>query len=392
MIRKDWVVAKIQRLTLRLSFLLHFALRKSETPGIDYPKKWVVGVEEIASMLWRTHQALPYSASVALSEHRFYDYEYTFDAKLTKHSRLNYWFLIFFVPWLLGRLANTHYGFIYIGSLGFLYESAASREFEFAFLKKHGLKIVCYFTGDDIRSQLLTKEIELDLGFPALATAYLEEHPHFFTEDYERQKKQIAAEADRYADAIFNLPVDQASYLTSRTYRCTYAYPDELFSANFEKFHDLEPISIVHAPSNRKIKGTEFVRDAIIRLRSDGYRFTYIELENASNEEVLSVLSKSHIALNQFLGFAPGVFGIEAMANGCVMLCSADRNIEPELPEGANDAWVVTRSEQLYTNLKRLLDNPKELEAQARRGFEWAFRNESRSSAQRHLKAILERI
>lgn len=388
----NWVIEKIQRFTLRVSFLLHRVLRKRGTLPEDYPKKWVVGVEEIASMLWRVHQAIPYSTSVALSEHRFYSYQYTFDAMPTKNPRINYLYRIFFAPWLLGRLANTHYGFVYVGPSGFLYDHIGQREFEFSFLKKRGLKIVCYFTGDDIRSHVLLKEIEDKLGFDTIAAVVAEEMPFFFSEEYERQKQQIAYVADKHADAIFTWQVDQVSYLTKSTYRFSYAYPDELFSANFEKFHDLEPINIVHAPSNRKIKGTDFVRDAIMRLRSDGYQFSYLELENASNEEVLAALSKSHIALNQFLGFLPGVFGIEAMARGCVMLCSADRSLEPGLAEGANKAWVVTRTGELYENLKKLLDNPHGLEEQARRGFEWSLRNESRSSAQRYLEAALESL
>lgn len=388
----SWAIEKLQRLTLRVSFLLHSILRKQKGRQKDQPKKWVVGVDEIASMLWRVHQAIPYSTSVALSEHSFYSYEYTFNAMPTKSSRLNYLYRIFFAPWLLGRLANTHYGFVYVGPSGFLYDSAGQREFEFAFLKKHGLKIVCYFTGDDIRSQILTKEIEDRLGFATVASANAEENPFFFTEEYERQKKQIAFVADRYADAIFSMSVEQVSHLKSRTHPFTYAYPDELFSGHFEKFKTLDPIKIVHAPSNQKLKGTGLVRQVIEQLRNDGRRLEYTELINVSNEEVLAALSESHIALNQFLAFTPGVFGIEAMAHGCVMLCSADQAIEPELAEGANEAWVVTRSDHLYKNLERLLDNPDQLEAQARRGFEWALQHESRSSAQKNLATVLKSI
>lgn len=388
----NWVIEKLQRLTLRVSFLLHGILRKQKGRQKNQPKKWVVGVDEIASMLWRVHQAIPYSTSVALTEHSFYAYHYTYTSTLTNSSRINYLFRIFYSPWLLGRLANTHYGLIYVGPSGFLYDSAGQREFEFAFLKKHGLKIVCYFTGDDIRSQVLMKAVEDQLGFNTIASATAEEVPFFFTEEYERQKRQIAFVADRYADAVFSWTTDQISYLTKNTHRFTYAYPDEFFTSNFEKFNDLSQIKIIHAPSNMKIKGTEFVREAIERLHAEGYQFEYTELKKVPNEEVLAALSQSHIALNQFLGFLPGVFGIEAMAHGCVMLCSADQNLEPELPAGANEAWVVTRGDQIYTNLKKLLDNPHELKGQAQRGFEWTLQHESRSSAQKHLALVLESI
>ena len=46
------------------------------------------------------------------------------------------------------------------------------------------------------------------------------------------------------------------------------------------------------------------------------------------------------------------------MAANAVLLSSADGTIEPTLPSGANDAWVVTPYWRLYDNLKAILDHP----------------------------------
>lgn len=41
-----------------------------------------------------------------------------------------------------------------------------------------------------------------------------------------------------------------------------------------------------------------------------------------TNEEVLNNLKNSHILLNQFYHFVPGLLGIEGMANHCAVLMS----------------------------------------------------------------------
>ena len=94
-----------------------------------------------------------------------------------------------------------------------------------------------------------------------------------------------------------------------------------------------------------------------------------------SNSVVLKELRSAHIVLNQFYAFVPGLFGVEAMASHCALLTSADRAIEPTLPEGANDAWIVTKYWEIYENLKLLLDNRAELKSVADRGYDWAYKN-----------------
>lgn len=391
-ILKNTIILFIGKLILRFSYTFHCFVPGRASAQDSLRGSWVVGVDEIASMLWRVHKAIPNSISVALSEHNFYSYSYTYTSKKFKSPRFSFWYRIVFGPWILGRLSRTNYGFIYLGTSGFLFDPRGQREYEFSFLKQRGLKIVCYFTGDDIRSHVLLKQVEERINTRTLASVLAEDYPVFLSDEYDKQKQKIALVADTYADAIFNWPVEQISYLQRPVHRFEYAYPDELFNADFEKFKQLKVIKIVHAPSNPKIKGTEFVREAIHKLQEEGREIEYTELMNVSNEELLKILATTHIVLNQFLQFTPGVLGIEAMASGCVMLCSADETIEPKLPQGANHAWVVTNADNIYENLSKLLDNTDLLEQQARKGFDWAYRHASRSCASEHLSKILQGI
>ena len=70
-------------------------------------------------------------------------------------------------------------------------------------------------------------------------------------------------------------------------------------------------------------------------------------------------LGRAHIALNQFYGFSPAVFGAEALAAGCAVMMSSDEFVETDLPAGSNECWVVTKHHQVYSHLRRLLDDLK---------------------------------
>jgi hypothetical protein len=292
---------------------------------------------------------------------------------------------------LLGRLMNEARGFLYVGSDGFLLESIDCRRFEFAFLKKHGRAIVCYWCGSDIRSPRLMHELERATGLPNVSTYAGYAAPSLETEEWERHQKETAAVADAYADAMFTLRIDHLSHLTGPTEPFRYFLPEKDF-APLEKYGDLSRIKVVHATTSPLTKGTPLVRAAVAGLRAAGYEFEYVELMGVPNSVVKQHLAEAHIALNHFYGFAPTVCGVEALAAGCVVLMSSDETIEPDLPRGSNEAWVVTRHHEVLDNLKRLLDHPERLEPIARRGQAWARQYASSVGAGPALLATLREV
>ncbi|RRV29811.1 hypothetical protein EGJ23_02400 [Pseudomonas sp. o96-267] len=152
----------------------------------------------------------------------------------------------------------------------------------------------------------------------------------------------------------------------------------------------MQQLVIVHAPSSPLIKGTPLVRAAIKKLRLEGYQFEYIELIGVPHSTVIETLKRAHIVLNEFYAFVPGVFGVEAMAANAVLLTSADKEIEPTLFEGANDAWVVTPYWMIYERLKQQLDHPEALQLQAEKGSEWVRRYCSYTSSSACFRAAVD--
>ena len=358
--------AAIQRQLVSVSYHLHRVLggRRERT-------QWVVGVAEVAGMTERIARSVPGAIFALTTFHPFYASKPDLTPPRVNVRVLPMLINVFWGPWTLGRLLTRVAGIVYVGPNGFLSQVDDARRFEFGFVRQHGVKVVCIFTGNDIRSHHKGLELAERTGRPNLSAVTEQVNPWLASPEYEAQKLRIAQVADEFAQAVYNFDADQASYLTKPSRAFFYAYPDERLNYLPEKFDNNSPFVVVHAPSNPVIKGTSFVRDAVERLKSEGHEFEYVELMNVSNDEVLATLKRAHIVLNQFWALVPGVFGLEAMANTCAMLCSADGDIETGLAAGANQAWLQTSTTEVYKNLKRLLDDRALTKAQAIRGFEW---------------------
>lgn len=74
-------------------------------------------------------------------------------------------------------------------------------------------------------------------------------------------------------------------------------------------------ITIVHAPSKRSLKGTEFVIKAVENLQKS-FDIEFILVENMDNDSAISVYQSADIIIDQLLIGSYGVFACEAMALG----------------------------------------------------------------------------
>jgi hypothetical protein len=357
----------VQVLVLQLSFALHRLRRRGRTVDAD----WVVGPYEIAGIVYQLANAVPSARSVILARHPFYAFDYGWSPSARRYpgaAVLRSWLL---GPWKLGELATSVRGFVYVSAEGFINAVHDHREYEFRFLRRHGLRVVCYFTGNDIRSPRLMRQLELETGRPNLGTYLGEVNRVFASDGYDGVKRKIAEAANLYADVVFNADLDQRSYLDRPSHPVLYFHPDDDVIDDLGKFDEPSRPVIVHAPSAPILKGTQLVRAAIAELREEGYDFEYVELSGVPHDQVMSTLRRAHVALNEFYSYVPGVFGVEAMAAGCALLTSADERLDPQLPAGSNDAWSVTEHYRIAANLRALLDDPARTRELAVAGRDW---------------------
>ncbi len=377
-----WLLSFVQFLVASLIYcILKLVIKKR--------KGCVIGVTEIAGMIYLYGHLFSSTKTVCLDSNKFYNlkYDYAIIKRNSRFSNLLYAAKrVFYGPILLAYLASKHGVFIYFWSSGFLLD----REHDFKFLKKRNKKIITIFVGDDIRSPKKMRIKINELNYDSFLDYVGFSNSYYLSENYDKKKKRVAELSDKYADLCFNCSVDQSSYITSKQYFLPYAYDTKNFNQNNGKFRKISKIKILHAPSHPLVKATSLVRASIKKLKLEGYDFEYKELINVSNKQVLEELKNCHIVLNQFYAFVPGMFGIESLANHCAVLMSADPDIEVGLPLDAKGAWMITKYWQIYDNLKYLLENPNEIRKYADAGYEFALNHYTYEKASKYLHKILE--
>jgi hypothetical protein len=209
-----------QKLLLLLSSLL-FSVYVRRTKEL-----WVIGTDETANYIHFLSKIFNDTYSVSLSSNKFYkENSYTFSLDrfscyASKYTRL------LVGPILLGYLINKSSSFVYIGNTGFLISSIDGRDFEFRFIKSKDGKLITFFCGADIRSVKLSIEHAKKLDIDVMASYYYLLFPYCMDEKYEISVKLLANSADQYSDIIFNMPVDQISYLKRKVEPFFYIYPD----------------------------------------------------------------------------------------------------------------------------------------------------------------------
>lgn len=383
----NWLRTRLRLLILH-SFDIWYRLRRPSLPPIT----WVIGANEVASMVKQLREVLPGSFTYMKFAHPFYGDDYDYCPKQPETRLAHAWRLWIVEPALFARLARSATGFIYLSDVGYLTIYEDYRAFEFAYLRSRGVKVVCYFTGTDIRSPKLMLEQIQESGNAHLALFLGDVAPNTRSPEFEYSRKRNAEIAEEYANAIFTFPIDQKGYFTRPTLPFQYFIDDNRVLSDLDKFDAPERVVILHAPSNPILKGTALVRAAVEQLAGEGFSFEYVELTDSPHDQVIEQLKRSHIVLNQFYSYVPGVFGIEAMAAGCVVMMSADCEIETALPSGSNTAWVVTKHWQVADNLRDLLQSPGQWRAQALAGQDWLRQHAVSSVSGRRLREILSNL
>lgn len=129
-----------------------------------------------------------------------------------------------------------------------------------------------------------------------------------------------------------------------------------------------EPATVVHAPTDRKKKGTQHVIDAVDRLQRDGVDVELRIVEDTPNDEALEIYKQADIIADRFkLGWY-GVFSLEAMALGKPVLVYMDDDLAP-YDRGA--PVVDTSIDGLADNIRSLATDVERRKELGRRGREF---------------------
>jgi len=185
-------------------------------------------------------------------------------------------------------------------------------------LKRMGRRVFFYFCGCDIRHRetvLARHKYNACAGCPSMACA-----------KNQAKARRIALE---YADAIFVSTPDLLEFVPRAI-----LLPQPMDLGRLDGIvqtlaattppgrpSSARAVRVCHAPSDRTLKGTDRIMDAIDRLKGRGVKVELVLIENMSHAEALAVSATCDIAVDQLLIGAYGQYAAEAMALGKPTIC-----------------------------------------------------------------------
>jgi len=174
-------------------------------------------------------------------------------------------------------------------------------------LKRAGKGIFVTFQGDDARQG--------DVSSLLPVNGAREAAPGHYTPASDADKRRRIARFDRYADGIYAVNPDLLRVLPGRARFLPYANIDPRAWGELPAPNNPRPL-VLHAPTNREIKGTRFLLDAASRLQAEGIELELRLVEGVTQSEARELYGRADLVVDQLLlGWYGGV-AVEAMALG----------------------------------------------------------------------------
>jgi glycosyltransferase involved in cell wall biosynthesis len=169
--------------------------------------------------------------------------------------------------------------------------------------------VVVHYQGDDARQgDYLLQHYDVSIATQVPRGYYSPETDAF-------KRRQIAW-MGRRAQVIYAVNPDLMNVLPDSAEFVPYGHvPIQDWRPSFTQAEH-ERLVFAHAPSNRGVKGTDLILDALHRLAGEGYAFDLDLIEGVSNETALDRYRRADVVIDQLYAGWYGGVALEAMALG----------------------------------------------------------------------------
>lgn len=228
--------------------------------------------------------------------------------------------------------------------------------YDIEIIKELGKKVIFHFMGTDIRLKSIAEQMS--------PYVYCKNHKE---NEVRQNLEQMSSLVDDCIVADYELYEYVKDYFKN-VHIIRQAL--DLTKFEFQECVKNKEILIVHAPTDKKAKGTDYVEKSIEELKGK-YKFNFQLVTNLSYEEAIKIYKKADIIINNPIGVTYGILVIEAMAMGKVVLTNICDNALKHYPEEL--PVVVVNPENLTDKIEKLLldyDLRKELGEKGRKYVE----------------------
>ncbi len=211
---------------------------------------------------------------------------------------------------------------------------------ELALLKRAGKAIVVTYQGDDARQARSAPELP----------------PGYYDPELDERKREWIRRVDRYADVIYALNPDLLHVLPARAEFLPYASVD--LRDWTPETQPPEPVPVVvHAPSDRRAKGTDAVLAASADLDRRGVAHELVLVEGVTREEARRTYARADVLVDQVVIGWYGGLAVELMALAKPVVAHVNVGDLDALPEAMRSELPVidADAESLAEVLNELL-------------------------------------
>jgi hypothetical protein len=195
---------------------------------------------------------------------------------------------------------------------------------------------------------------------------------------YDELRRRAIGKMNRYVrhmwalnpDLLHFLPSDRASFLP-------YTVSCDGLTVAAPRFDG--KLKIVHAPTNREAKGSDFVMQAVDKLRqTHGGLFELVLVENMPHQEALAVYRAADLVIDQVLIGWYGALAVETMKMGKPVIARVAREdlrfLPPQMAHDVIEAVIEAEPGSLYEVLLRCVEDREFLRRHSAAALEYVHR------------------
>ena len=207
--------------------------------------------------------------------------------------------------------------------------------------------------------------------------------------NWDRYRGLTSERALRYADRVFYLNPDLREWLPGASF-----LPYSSVDARSVEPHALAErgeVVVAHAPTDRDIKGTRHVLDAVGALQQEGVAVRLDLIEGVTNDVALARIAAADVLVDQLILGWYGAVAVEAMALGRPVMAYIREEEPDDNPFGDRLPVVRTSVATLKEDLRALAADRDRRRELARRGRAFVEKeHDPRRIARRVLDGLVE--
>lgn len=155
-------------------------------------------------------------------------------------------------------------------------------------------------------------------------------------------------------------------------------------------------VKIMHTPNHRGFKGTEYLINAVKKLKDEGLNVELVLVEKMQNAQVRALMQEVDILAEQFIAIGYALSGMEGMASGLPVLANLDNKVYTERLRRysfLNECPILsTTPESIEDNLRLLITNPELRKELGELGRKYAEKYHSYEMAQHIFTNIFKKL